>query len=542
MASRPVRADPGDLLWTFDTAGPVFASPTLRPDGTIYVGSNDSKLYAITAGLAEGVEKWSFDAGDWIDSSVALGSDGTVYVGTYDSKLLALNPDTGALKWELSIGEVGGEFGVIQSSPAILADGSIAITTSAGFVHRVSASGEEMWSYEIGADSRSSIAVDTQGNLYFGADDGVVYCLNDSGEELWTYAVDGAGEEDEASRLYSSPAIDGNGHLYIGSGNGNLYSLTSGGTLRWTFATAEAVDVSPAIDVDNQIYFASRSGNAYCVDSQGDEVWSQFLGDIFYSSPILDSQGFVYFTYFGGQNRTFVTALAAGGQQVWQTQIDAVVDSSLSLSIDGTLYLGAFDGKIYAIEGNGTAIASSYPWAKFRCDLRGRGRVLGGALPEVPEVIEPALTSVGASAELRLESDEADLSYIWRKDKVVISSASSPSLVIPQVGRDDVSMYDVIVSNGVGERLLTETFLALFEPPQVLAENGSPTFQVTLTYPLSEDWEFSVLQSTDAMTWTTEGIETEVVDLESTKASQQVMVSVPVVTSQGYVRLQSDPK
>ena len=263
-------AAPGDLLWSFETGGPVYASPTLQSDGTILIGSNDSKFYALTPGQTEATVKWSIDAGDWIDSTAAIGSDGTAYFGTYDSKLFAIDTASGNVKWEHSIGEAGGEFGVIQSSPAIMADGSIVITTSAGFVHRISDSGEELWSYEIGAESRSSIAVDAQGRLYFGADDGVVYCLNASGEEQWTFSVDGAGEE--ASRIYSSPAIDQEGNVYIGSGNGNLYSLTSEGTFRWAFATSEAVDASPAVDEDNQIYFASRNGLAYCVNPNGDEM------------------------------------------------------------------------------------------------------------------------------------------------------------------------------------------------------------------------------------------------------------------------------
>ena len=37
----------GDLKWAYTTGGYVNSSPALAPNGTIYVGSNDGKLYAI---------------------------------------------------------------------------------------------------------------------------------------------------------------------------------------------------------------------------------------------------------------------------------------------------------------------------------------------------------------------------------------------------------------------------------------------------------------------------------------------------------------
>ena len=34
-------------LWEFETGGAVISSPAIGSDGTVYVGSNDEKLYAI---------------------------------------------------------------------------------------------------------------------------------------------------------------------------------------------------------------------------------------------------------------------------------------------------------------------------------------------------------------------------------------------------------------------------------------------------------------------------------------------------------------
>ena len=47
---------PGTILWEFETGDEVDSSPAIGPDGTVYVGSVDNKLYAIkteSKGLAK---------------------------------------------------------------------------------------------------------------------------------------------------------------------------------------------------------------------------------------------------------------------------------------------------------------------------------------------------------------------------------------------------------------------------------------------------------------------------------------------------------
>ena len=77
-------------LWSFTTGDVVESSPAVGDDGTVYVGSWDSKLYAVTP---EGQLKWSFATGDQVYSSPAVGDDGTVYVGSFDHKLYAVTPE-----------------------------------------------------------------------------------------------------------------------------------------------------------------------------------------------------------------------------------------------------------------------------------------------------------------------------------------------------------------------------------------------------------------------------------------------------------------
>ena len=81
--------------------------------GTIYIGSEDSNLYAINP---NGTLKWKFPTGDHIYASAALGNtDGktsSVYLASADGTLYALNTD-GTLKWKYDTGDV------IRSSPVV---------------------------------------------------------------------------------------------------------------------------------------------------------------------------------------------------------------------------------------------------------------------------------------------------------------------------------------------------------------------------------------------------------------------------------------
>ena len=85
----------GDKLWEFVTGDPVSSSPAIGSDGTVYVGSTDQKLYALSS--KTGVKLWEFETGHWVQTSPAIGSDGTVYVGSRDKKLYAIKADSKGL-------------------------------------------------------------------------------------------------------------------------------------------------------------------------------------------------------------------------------------------------------------------------------------------------------------------------------------------------------------------------------------------------------------------------------------------------------------
>jgi len=86
----------GTLLWEFKTGSEVLSSPAIGLDGTVYVGSQDKKVYALDG--KSGAKQWEFETGKGknqygasvcgVISSPAIGLDDTVYVGSKDKKVL----------------------------------------------------------------------------------------------------------------------------------------------------------------------------------------------------------------------------------------------------------------------------------------------------------------------------------------------------------------------------------------------------------------------------------------------------------------------
>src|SRR5258708_27132095 len=96
-------------LWTISTGVNTGSSLALSPDGTLYFGSWDHRLYAVSTNR---YVTWSFAAGLEIKSSPAIADDGTVYFGSRDRKIYAVTPQ-GKLKWSFTTD------GWVDSSPGI---------------------------------------------------------------------------------------------------------------------------------------------------------------------------------------------------------------------------------------------------------------------------------------------------------------------------------------------------------------------------------------------------------------------------------------
>src|SRR5689334_15198334 len=71
---------PGELKWSFTTAGPVRSSPVIGANGLVYFGSLDGNVYALEA--SGGVERWRYKQEQEIHSSPTIASNGAVIIGS----------------------------------------------------------------------------------------------------------------------------------------------------------------------------------------------------------------------------------------------------------------------------------------------------------------------------------------------------------------------------------------------------------------------------------------------------------------------------
>ncbi len=266
----------GTEKWNFSTSGSVPSYPTIGGDGTIYVGSRDDNLYAVNP---DGTEKWTFETGDEILSSPSIGDDGTIYVGSYDNNLYAIDPD-GTEKWSFSTSDW------VVSSPAIGSDGTIYVGSYDYNLYAVNPDGTEKWSFSTGDYLLSSPAIGSDGTIYVGSCDDNLYAVNPDGTEKWTFETGG--------EIISSPAIGDYGTIYVGSYDNNLYAIDPDGSEKWNFTTGDRVHSSPAIGSDGTIYVGSWDDNLYAVNPDGTEKWSFSTGDDLWSSPAIGSDGTVY--------------------------------------------------------------------------------------------------------------------------------------------------------------------------------------------------------------------------------------------------------
>ncbi len=164
--SPPTSGNQGSIKWSFDFSehlGPTplvstpvtagsnrgqdaigsAASATIGPDGTVYVGANNSNFYAIDP---SGQQKWLYEAerelaGIWTTAALSADSS-TLYFGANKGGIYALNTRDGSLKWQFPI------FASVYGSPALDARGTLYTGSTVGHVFSIdTANGSQLGDY-----------------------------------------------------------------------------------------------------------------------------------------------------------------------------------------------------------------------------------------------------------------------------------------------------------------------------------------------------------------------------------------------------------
>jgi outer membrane protein assembly factor BamB len=246
--SDPAVAPDGNIyvmhlgLWSFTPSGTLRwvhpfdnlfldAAPALGSDGTIYTAA-DGDIYAFTA---NGTVKWHHPI-NTSTSSPTVGADGTIYIGNNESILYAFAPD-GTQKWSFASDEtrIGPGFTAIYGAPAIGPDNTIYFGTLVGagvqdpqfaHIYALNPNGTLRWKYALPRIAPQTnvgivapLTVEQSGQVFGCGYDGACYGWSPNGTLLWKYMI-----QPELSNR-TTPLIVSNHRMLILDGNGVLAHL-----------------------------------------------------------------------------------------------------------------------------------------------------------------------------------------------------------------------------------------------------------------------------------------------------------------------------
>lgn len=307
--------------WKFKTQGMIFSTPLVSGE-MLYVGSNDSSLYAINKHSGELI--WKYKTGGPITSSPAV-HDSMVYFLSMDGNMYANHVTTGAELWRFA---TKGEYkrqvmGIMGRLPN-------------------DTYSPEYWDFYLSSPKVADSL------LFFGSSDSSVYALNrHSGQLVWSKAT-GNGN-------HTTPAFYDN-KIFCGSWDSKIYAFDAftGDTI-WTYQTGlderqhlmTGIQASPSVS-DGIVYITSRDAKCYALDSDtGELIWESNFGSSWLpSSPSFDDS----FLYFGSSDAMKLYCVDKNtGNSKYEQTTNFYCFSSPAIT-NHKLYEGLFNGRVQTYE------------------------------------------------------------------------------------------------------------------------------------------------------------------------------------------------
>jgi len=324
-----------DLLWTFDTGGPVVSSAAVS-GGRVFVGSKTGKIHALS--LSDGKEVWTAATGGAVEASpCAVG--GRIFVGSSDGNLYALDEDTGDILWIYATADriLGGASWAHEPGGKAV---WILVGGYDGGVHCVDAvKGERVWLYQTESFVNGTPAVHRSGMVVVGGCDANLYVLSlADGEEI--------GRLDTGAYIASSVALAG-GFGYVGHYENEVIACDlEKFEIAWRYRNRSFPFFSSAAVGPRLVVIGGRDKTLHGIDrASGEVVWEFPVRDRIDSSPVLVRNRVI----FGSDDGRIYGVDPATGEEAWSYQIGAPIKASPALA-EGKIVIGAEDGVVYAFE------------------------------------------------------------------------------------------------------------------------------------------------------------------------------------------------
>ncbi len=343
----------------YPTGAAIWGSPAIGPDGKVYVGCTNGKVYSLTFDGSAFTPYREYPAGaatiGAVYSTPAVARDGTVYVGSRDDYLYALTPE-GSVAWSFDVG------GFVDSSPTIGHDGTVYVGSWSGTVCAVNPSdGTERWSVETGADVSGSPAIGPDGTVYVASGSKVSALNGETGEPVWTAPYE------TTATIPGSPVIGPGGTIYVGNSAGEVHAingLTGAAVSDWTYEAGAQINSSPALSPDGTVLYVTTHGSALHAVNTADpsDAWVHYyFGGIIDASPAVGGEGTIWTIYVGDVNSASsgFYAVSSANSRLWTWKPKPVpappvpaspYHSSPAIAADGTIYVGRDDGRLCAFK------------------------------------------------------------------------------------------------------------------------------------------------------------------------------------------------
>ncbi len=240
--------------WSYPIGGEIYSSPAVAPNSNVYLGSTDGRLHAFSA---DGAKKWAFttkasaNPQGAVFASPSIGPDGTIYIaGLYDPTLYALNPADGSVKWSC-------DFAIYPENPD---NPSSRKTGGWPFVSPVV--GPDGTIYQTLLYDSHLYAVDaSDGTILWSVDLLDTPVIDKTSMDFDSYA-DG----------WSEPVIGPDGVIYVSLDDPYLRAVDPNGSIRWTTKLGDIGGFTLTVDANGFVYAACDDGYVYLVDADGQQI------------------------------------------------------------------------------------------------------------------------------------------------------------------------------------------------------------------------------------------------------------------------------
>jgi outer membrane protein assembly factor BamB len=216
--------------------------------------------------------------------------------------------------------------------------------------------GGRIWATAAAAGAGESL------RLFVGNDDDTLFAISPGSPEpiVWSLRLGSCeqtrapGPEGARCDVDGGPTIGPTGDLFVGADG--VYRISQSGKIRWHWPTAEQderpkhVFSSPIVTADDRVLFGGQDGFVTALDAETGELrWQHAVRSDVDGSGVIGLEN----ELFIGADDGRIYALRSDGSLRWSFVAQRDIRSSVGIAPDGTLYVNSFDHNLYSIAPSG---------------------------------------------------------------------------------------------------------------------------------------------------------------------------------------------